>query len=59
MTALKFISMLVVDMFAVYGVLRFLSWAETINPVLGNIISFIVVLMLGYHYYCDINSFEE
>ena len=55
---LAMISLHIVGLCAIYGILEFNDWAESINPIFGYIASLIVFLSFVYFYYLSFKVLE-
>lgn len=55
---LAMISLHIVGLCAIYGILKFNDWAESINPIFGYIASLIVALSFIYCYYLFFKMLE-
>lgn len=57
---LSFLAMLLTDVFATYGVLRFLKWTELQFPKwISFLIGIVVAGAFAWHYFSDLKHFNE
>ena len=57
---LSFLAMLLTDVFATYGVLRFMKWTELQFPKwIHFLIGIVVVGAFAWHYFSDLKHFNE
>lgn len=56
---MNLISMLIIGWCAVYGILKFISWTDTLHPLLGNLLSAIVVVSFFHCCYIGFRFLED